>query len=174
MTNDLFRPEALEERAGGQRRYGRPIGMLPPAWSRLTRLFVFMFLVSGAYLYFAEFERKETVRGHLVPVSSEARIFASDFGVISAVTVEEGMTVQPDDELAIISNRRILQDGSVLSQKAIGSLQERAELLEARITTLQQVKRLNIQELNERIESAASRILETGSHCTDSTFKKIF
>jgi len=76
MSNDLFRQEALDAQSASNDLFGRPTGVVPPAWSRITVLLALFMLALVAFLLTANFARKETVRGKLRPVAAEARIYA--------------------------------------------------------------------------------------------------
>lgn len=151
MVNDLFRKEALEAQSASNDLFGRPTGVVPPAWSQITRLITLFMIALIAFLLTANFARKETVRGKLRPIAAEARIYAVEPGIVSEVFVEDGAYVETGAQLAAIESDRVLSDGSRLSDDAMASLAREQALIKDRLTGLTRSLRISEDDLDQRI-----------------------
>jgi membrane fusion protein len=160
VANDLFRAEALEHQATSSTQRGRPTGVLPPSWSWLSLLLV-MFMVSVVtFLFTADMARKETVRGTLRADGPEAKVYPIEAGIISAVFVENGDTVEAGTPIFEISSERYLEDGTELSASALDQLShERKSLLE-RQRSLRQAATLAMESAKLEFETAVRKEAE--------------
>ncbi|MEO1028389.1 MAG: HlyD family efflux transporter periplasmic adaptor subunit [Pseudomonadota bacterium] len=136
--DDLFRREALEAQGAGAAVYGRPTGVMPPAWSRITWLLAAFMAGLMAFLFTVELPRTETVRGKLVPVAGETKVYPQEPGVATRVFVQDGAFVEVGDPLVEITSERYLADGTALSaltaaaiDEEIASLREQQEAVRA-------------------------------------------
>jgi len=155
VSNDLFRQEALEAQSASNDLFGRPTGVVPPAWSRITTLLAFFMIALIAFLLTANFARKETVRGKLRPVAAEARIYALEPGIVSEVFIEDGTIVEAGTQIATIASDRVLSDGSNLSEDAMAALGREQSLLRDRLRGLRRTARISEDDLEQRIADAA-------------------
>lgn len=153
MGNDLFRPEAVKASVGD--RWGRPVGLLPIAWSRITILLVLFVVAVLVFISTASFSRKETVRGQLRTTTAEARIFADRPGVLVEVHVQLGQLVLAGEVLARVATNQQLDGGSSVGVETLATIARDREILEERRATL-----LRSAELDRRsieVELAATR-----------------
>jgi len=155
VGNDLFRQEALEAQSASNDLFGRPTGVVPPAWSRITTLLAFFMIALIAFLLTANFARKETVRGKLRPIAAEARIYALEPGIVSEVLISDGAIVEAGSQIAVIKSDRVLSDGSNLSEDAMAALHREQGLLKDRLRGLQHTARISEDDLDQRITDAA-------------------
>src|SRR3712207_1658472 len=83
----LFRQEAIEFQRQ-DRQWGRVVPLQPLP----TRLMMWFITAAAsaivAFLFLAQYARRETVTGYLTPASETARILAPQQGTISAIYVE--------------------------------------------------------------------------------------
>jgi len=149
MTEQLFRPEAVDAQSASSGLYGQTTGVLPPAWSRITILLLCFMITLFCFLMSVDFARKETVRGKLRPVAPEARVYASEPGVISSVLVEDGAAVKAGDRLVSITSERILADGGRLSEDAISALIRERDLLNERLSQLDDATAISLDEVRQ-------------------------
>ena len=154
MVDDLFRREALEAQSASNEQFGRPTGVVPPAWSRITWLIGLFMIALLAFLLTANFARKETVRGKLRPVGAEARIYAQERGIISEVFVEDGGLVEAGAPLASITSDRVLSDGVRLGDEALASLRRERDLLTQRLEGVETSAEIAEADLDQRIRDA--------------------
>lgn len=161
MSSDLFREEALEYQSASNSRFGKPTGVLPPSWSLIT-LFLALFMVAlVTFLVNVDFARKETVRGKLRVDGAEAKLYALEPGLITAVMVEDGQLVEAGDPIAEITSDRYLSDGGTLSDVTRAQLERERATLERRRTAFVKAARLNSAQIEQRIEDAVRRQTET-------------
>jgi membrane fusion protein len=154
MASDLFRQEALDAKSGA--RWGRPVGLLPTAWSRITVLLVLFIVALGIFLATAGFARKETVRGRLRPDTVEARVFSSDAGVVTKLHVALGDHVEAGDPIADIGTARQIDAATSLTEASIASLSDELASLSDRRTALQASSRLATERLQVELRNAQS------------------
>ena len=152
MTHDLFRAEALQARVGP--RWGRPVGLLPLAWSRITLLLCAFVLILLIFLATASFSRKETVRGRLKPNTVEAQVFSIDAGTVKKLHVSLGDTVSAGQVVADISTLRLIDATTDLSSETIGILAREKSALADRRIALDAAAQLTRQKLHLTIEAA--------------------
>lgn len=161
MSADLFRAEALDFQSASNSRFGRPTGVLPPTWSSMTlMLAVFM----GALILFllnVDFARKETVRGKLRVVGAEAKLYALEPGLITAVMVEDGQSVSAGDPIAQITSERYMSDGAALSDANLLQLERERTTLDRRREAIETSAELNYREADQRFGDAVRREQET-------------
>lgn len=128
MADDLFRADALKAQSGA--RWGRPVGLLPVAWSRITMLLTLFVLGVVGFISTASFSRQETVRGRLRTTSAEARVYAPDAGTVTKLTAALGQTVSAGDILAQVTMRRQIDADTNLTVEALAGLARERSILE--------------------------------------------
>ena len=106
----LFRQEAIEFQQH-HRQWGRVVPLQPLP----TRLMVWAVTVAAAavvaFLFVAQYARKETVPGYLVPAAGTAKVFAPQQGTIGAVHVEQGQRVEQGQPLLDVIVDQIAANG---------------------------------------------------------------
>lgn len=163
MSSDLFREEALEYQSASNSCFGKPTGVMPPAWSRITLLLALFMAVLIVFLLSVDFARKETVRGKLRVDGAEARIYALEPGLITKVMVEDGQLVQAGDPIAKITTERFMSDGEALSDATLAQLEREQKILERRRSAIIETSRLNIEAAEQRYSDAERQEGETRS-----------
>lgn len=128
MRSTLFRQEALDKQK-------QPLEgtLLLAASPKATLLTLVAFIVSIfllIYLCVGEFNRKASVQGYLSPDKGLIKVYPQAIGTLRESRVEEGMSVQKGQVLAVISTER----GSLLVRDADG---EAIRYLQARLDSLQ-------------------------------------
>ncbi|MEM7492485.1 MAG: RAP domain-containing protein [Pseudomonadota bacterium] len=122
MSSDLFREEALDYQSASNSRFGKPTGIMPPAWSRITFLLACFIGALLIFLFTVDFARKEKVRGKLRVDGAEAKVYALEAGRISNVMVIDGQSVSAGDPVAQITTERLMSDGEALSETLLAEL----------------------------------------------------
>lgn len=142
----LFRPEVFAEQ---QSQWLGTILLAPRLSHRLFTLFaLFATITILSLLFFATYTRKARISGWLVPQQGLVRVFAPQSGVITALYVQEGVTVRKGDRLLALS--------AELQSAALGATQsEIARHLQARRDSLA-AERLQHQRLTEQQTRALS------------------
>lgn len=154
MSSDLFREEALEYQSASNSRFGKPTGVLPPAWSRITLLLAMFMAALIIFLFNVDFARKETVRGKLRVDGAEARIYALESGLITKVMVDDGQVVNAGDPIAEITTERFMSNGEALSDATLAQLERERKTLERRRQATLDTSALNVAATDQKYEDA--------------------
>ena len=133
-ASPLFRPEALA--AHTELRWGRPIGLIPLSWKIVSVFLAVLIVAVGVFLTTATYARKETVRGILKPVGGEARVLATQGGVLRALYVAEGALVERGTPLAKITRETLLSDGAIADEQVLEGLRQEEATLRDRLRAL--------------------------------------
>ena len=133
-SSPLFRPEALA--AHTELRWGRPIGLIPLSWKIVSVFLAVLIVAVGVFLTTATYARKETVRGILKPVGGEARVLATQGGVLRALYVAEGALVERGTPLAKITRETLLSDGAIADEQVLEGLRQEEATLQDRLRAL--------------------------------------
>lgn len=163
MTSDLFRKEALDYQSASNSRFGKPTGVLPPSWSRITLLLALFMAALFVFLSNVDFARKETVRGKLRVDGAEAKVFALEAGIATNVFVEDGQYVEAGDPLLEVTSDRYLTSGVALSATTIQSLQVERDTLMRRRRAVEASALLNIEDAEQRTKDAERREQEASA-----------
>jgi membrane fusion protein len=86
-----------------------------------------------AFLFFAQYARKETAPGYLAPVSGTARVFAPQPGTISAVYVQQGEKIEKDQPLLAITTNQIAGSGEDVNITILNTLDQQKQALTRKI-----------------------------------------
>ena len=111
-TRSLFRPEALE--AQRQQWLGRVQLVRPLALSVLTAGVLVVALALVAFLGLAQYTRKATALGVLVPDRGLIRLVPATAGTVLERHVVEGQSVRAGDVLFVIGVERALLELSLI------------------------------------------------------------
>lgn len=157
MSSDLFREEALDYQSASNSRFGKPTGVLPPSWSLITVLLALFMCALLVFVLNVDFARKETVRGKLRVDGAEAKLYALEPGLITAVMVEDGQLVKEGDPIAEITSERYMSDGGALSDATLAQLERERETLERRRRAVETSASLSAREADQRYRDAKRR-----------------
>ena len=142
----LFRKEAVAQQSE------RLTGVITLAQPLSIKLTVFVLvciaIVVISFLFTAEYSRKETVRGFLIPNKGIIQSFASQGGMIEQLFVREGDAVTKGQPLATIIVQQNNSQGIAFSTQLVEQLSMQIQLLNDEIAqnlTLQKQESLNLQ-----------------------------
>lgn len=117
----LFRPEAIDFQQH-QRQWG-DVASLQPLTIKVTAWFLAGIAVAMiAFLFVAEYARKETALGYLTPTKGTAKIFVPRRGAIREVHVEEGSPVREGQPVLTVETDQIAADGSDVNATLLDTL----------------------------------------------------
>ncbi len=109
----LFRVEAVE---GKRLRITGKVLLIQPLSIYLISFLVFiLFFLVISYFSTFEYDRKETVKGYLVPKHGVIKTYANKDGVLEELYVKEGDIVSQGQPIARIRNSQSLSSGIDLS-----------------------------------------------------------
>ena len=137
----LFRREVLEFQQH-TRQWGRVVPLQPLPIRLAVWLVAITIAVVIAFLFLAQYARKETALGYLVPSAGSARIFAQQQGTVSAVYVAQGQQVEQGQPVLAVAT----------DQTAIGGEDVYATIL----ATLTQQKQSLVGQIANEVRHTAS------------------
>lgn len=144
----LFRKEAISHQS---KRLTGVITLAQPLSIKLTVIILVVIAIAIiAFLFSAEYSRKETVRGFLMPNKGVIKSFANQSGTIEKLWVKEGDNVVKGQSLATILVQKSNIEGINLSTQLLSQLEEQSSLIKDEIAQHQQLKKQEVQNLNER------------------------
>src|SRR5262245_57640185 len=110
-TRALFRQEAVDFHQ--HRQQWGDVASLQQVSTKIATWFLAV-LMAGliAFLFIAQYARKETAVGYLTPTKGTAKVFVPRRGAIREVHVDEGDTVTEGQPLLTIDTDQIASDGS--------------------------------------------------------------
>jgi len=150
----LFRKEAVSHQS---ERLTGAISLAQPLPIQLTVLIlVSVALAIIAFLFNAEYSRKETIRGFLMPNKGVIKSFANQGGTIEKLWVKEGDKVTKGQSLATIIVQQNNSNGIDLSTQLTSQLNTQANLLTDEISQHQALKTQelwNLQAQNIGLDS---------------------
>lgn len=149
-ARSLFRPEALE--AQRQQWLGRVQLVRPLSLTVLTAGVVAVALALVAFLTLAQYTRKATAVGVLVPDSGLIRLVPAAAGTVLERHVSEGQTVSAGEVLFVIGVERPLLDPAAQAQVQ-RSLAERRRSLEGAARQEQSLVRARQSALERRLQA---------------------
>ena len=148
----LFRKEAVSHQS---ERLTGAITLAQPLSIKLTVLILVSVAIAIiSFLFTAEYSRKETVRGFLMPNKGVIKSFATKGGTIERLLVKEGDVVENGQTLATMIIHQNSADGLSLSSKLQKQLTSQLSLLDEEIT---QYHAIQVKE-NQNLENKASAL----------------
>jgi membrane fusion protein len=130
----LFRQEVVEFQQHG-RQWGSVVP-LQPLSTRLIAWFITSVVAAiVAFLFFAQYARKETVAGYLVPASGTARILAPQPGTVSAIYVELGQSVEAGRPLMAVTTSQVASNGEDVNAAILNTLAQQRDQLIRQVAT---------------------------------------
>jgi membrane fusion protein len=167
----LFRQQVLEFQQQ-DRQWGRVVPMQP-----VRVRFTVWFIISAVaaiitFLFIAQYARKETVAGYLMPAAGSARVFAPQPGIVSALYVEQGKTVEEGQPLMTVTTTQIAANGQDVNAAVLASLEQQKDFTfrqiateerrttseRDRLTALQQGLEIELGHLNAQVAVQRERV----------------
>jgi len=144
----LFRKEAVSHQS---ERLTGDISLAQPLSIKLTvGILATVAILIIIFLFNAQYSRKETVRGFLMPNKGVIKSFATQGGVIEKLWIEEGDTVEKGQALATVIIQQRNGNGVELSEQLTTQLQTQLSLLSDEINQHQTLKSQELANLDNR------------------------
>jgi membrane fusion protein len=167
----LFRQEAIDFQQHN-RQWGQVALLQPLSTKIITWFIVAAVAIIVSILFLAQYSRKETVIGYLMPTAGTAKIFASQQGTIREIFVKEGQEVEEGQPLLAIGTSQIAANGQDVNVSILSTLgahrnrltpqiaaeQERTKSEQARVTASISGLEAEISELQAQIDNQHERI----------------
>src|SRR3954451_13804161 len=157
LGQSLFRREAIDFQRG-QRDFGE-IALLQPVSTKLLA-WVLTAVVAAAivFLCFAQFSRKQTVAGFLIPAAGTMKVFPTREGVVSELHVKECQRVKAGDPLFTVVTSEVAADGEDVNAAKLASMRHQKEMLEGQIAAEQRTAAAELDRLEALIASSEAEI----------------
>ena len=153
MNMTLFRQEAINHQS--QRLTGA-ITLTQPMSIKLTvTLLVAITASIILFLLNAEYSRKETVRGFLMPNKGVIKSFAPRGGTIEKLWVKEGDNVEEGAALVTLVIHQTNADGQSLGSQLIGRVEQQLDLVNSQISQHKQLERTELINLTSHEKAIA-------------------
>jgi membrane fusion protein len=153
----LFRQEALDFQL--QHKQWGHVALLQPASTKiLTWLAAAAVALILVFVCFAQYARKETVAGYLVPSAGTAKIFVPQRGFVKQLHVREGEEVEEGQPLLTISTEQIATTGEDVNITILDTLTHQRDLIRRQITAEERRGITERDRLNALIEGIAAEI----------------
>jgi len=150
----LFRKEAVSHQS---ERLTGAITLAQPLSIKLSVLILVSIAIAiVTFLFTAEYSRKETVRGFLMPNKGVIKSFATQGGTIERLLVKEGDVVEKDQTLATMIIHQNSADGLSLSSKLQKQLTSQLSLLDEEISQYRSTQVKENQNLENKISALKS------------------
>ena len=149
----LFRQEAIDFQRG-QGEFGEIALLQPVSTKLLAWLLTAIAAVIIVFLCFAQFSRKQTVAGFLIPAAGTMKVFPTREGVVTGLHVEEGRHVEAGDPLFTVVTPEITADGEDINAAKLASMRHQKEMLEGQIAAEQRTEAAERDRLKALIISS--------------------
>jgi membrane fusion protein len=130
----------------------------PPSTKILTWLAAAAVALILAFVCLAQYARKETVAGYLVPSAGTAKIFVPQRGFVKQLHVREGDEVEQGQPLLTISTEQIATSGEDVNVAILETLTHQRDLIQRQITAEERRGVTERDRLNALIEGIAAEI----------------
>ena len=157
----LFRQEAIDFQRG-QHDFGEIALLQSVSTKLLAWLLTAAVAVAIVFLCFAQFSRKQTVAGFLIPAAGTMKVFPTREGVVSDLHVEEGQHVEAGDPLFTVATPEVAADGEDVNAAKLASMRHQIEILERQITAEQGTATAERERLKALIVSSEAEIGDIG------------
>ncbi|MEM0515565.1 HlyD family efflux transporter periplasmic adaptor subunit [Pseudoalteromonas sp. YIC-827] len=160
----LFRKEAVSHQS---ERLTGAITLAQPLSIKLTVVILVAIAIAIiAFLFTAEYSRKETVRGFLMPNKGVIKSFATQGGTIDSLFVKEGDVVKKGQALATVIIHQNSADGLSLSSQLQKQLTSQLTLLDEEINQYQSIQAKEKQNLENKASALKSEKIALESQLT--------
>lgn len=157
ISRQLFRQEAIDFHRG-RGDFGE-ITLLQPVSTKLLAWLVTAVVVAAiVFLCFAQFSRKQTVAGFLIPAAGTMKVFPTREGVVRKLHVEEGQHVGAGDPLFTVSTPQVAADGEDVNAAKLASMRHQKEMLERQIAGEQRTAAAEGERLKALVASSDAEI----------------
>jgi membrane fusion protein len=153
----LFRQEALDFQLQ-HKQWGHVALLQPPSTKLLTWLIAAAIALILLFVWFAQYARKETVAGYLVPSAGTAKIFVPQKGFVKQLHVREGEDVEEGQPLLTISTEQIATGGEDVNNTILDALTLQRDFIKRQITAEERGGTTERDRLNALIQGIGAEI----------------
>jgi membrane fusion protein len=156
-ARQLFRQAAIDFQRG-QHEFGEITLLQPVSTKLLVWVLTAVVAVAIVFLCFAQFSRKQTVSGYLIPASGTMKVFPIREGIVSDLQVEEGQYVKAGDSLFTVATPAVMADGEDVNATKLASMRHQKEMLEGQIKSEQRTAAAERDRLKALVASGEAEI----------------
>ena len=152
----LFRQEAIESKAST---FATSTTMVsPPGYRAYTLLIASLAIGMGLFVFYGRYAPKDTVRGYVSTTTGDVEVYSQSDGTILELSVTEGQSVVPGQELLVLSTARSIGQSAAARKQIIEAL--RSELTDLRTQIQSEHEAFDLQEkaVREEIISVRDRV----------------
>jgi membrane fusion protein len=131
MTQQLFRNEAVDHQR--ERLFGELLLTQPISYSVLTGLFILITVSALAFLILNKYTKKEKVVGYIVPDRGMVAVYSPQQGILSQLSVTEGIHINENDELFTIMIDQRAGGGEYVGTKVVAELDAQEKYLNTKL-----------------------------------------
>jgi membrane fusion protein len=157
LGQSLFRREAVDFQRG-QHEFGEITLLQPVSTKLLTWALTAVVTVAIVFLCFAQFSRKQTVPGYLIPASGTMKVFPTRAGFVTDLYVAEGQHVEAGDKLFTVATPEVMADGEDVNAAKLASMWHQKEMLEHQIAAEQRTAAAEHDRLTALVSSTEAEI----------------
>ncbi|RYU64641.1 HlyD family efflux transporter periplasmic adaptor subunit [Aliivibrio finisterrensis] len=156
-NRSLYRPEYFD----AQKNENEGSILLKSALNQNIYLFLSIMVLISIILFiiFAEYTRRETLKGIVSPLGGVVKVQSNDIGYIDTIFVKEGDKVQVSTPLYKIRTERFDGSGIAVKKRILTSIDNQYQLLFERRIQESNKANFNTQSLNDDIERLESEIV---------------
>ena len=156
-AQQLFRKEATDFYRG-QRDFGEITLLQPVSTKILAWLLAAVVAIAIVFLGFAQFSRKQSVSGFLIPAAGTMKVFPTRAGVVSGLRVAEGQHVAAGDALFSVATPEVTAGGEDVNAAKLASMRHQKDMLTGQIAAEQQTGTTERARLTALIASTEAEI----------------
>ena len=129
--SQLYRQSAVD--AQKQRLHGDVLLAQPMSIFLTVAILFISFSLLVVFLNYAEYSRKETVQGYILPDKGVIKSFSQREGIVKTVHVVEGQEVEKGEPLITISSKSKLENGLDLNQTVVNEFEKQYQYINKEI-----------------------------------------
>lgn len=146
----LFRKEVIEHQRS--RLSGQVLLLQPMSIALIVCIVSLILVLVVSFLFNAQYTRKATVRGYLMPSKGVIKSYAEQGGVIENIWVKEGSQVQKGERLFTLSIPNFSKAGDDIHEVTQAQLNDQKRLLNADLLQYENLLERERQHQSERIQ----------------------
>ena len=154
--SQLYRQSAID--AQKQRLHGEVLLTQPLSMYAIISILFVSITLLGLYLSYAEFSRKETAQGYILPDKGIIKSYSQKEGVIDSIHVKEGEFVQKGDPLVTISSKNKLANGLDLNQTVVKEFEQQYQFIEQEIAFQHTLHQQQVAKQNQLLDDLSVQI----------------
>lgn len=149
-SRGLFRQQAVSHQK--DRLAGNVLISQPISFSTITLFLLALIAFAAVFLWLGDYQRKEVVRGYLVPSKGLLKTYSPRIGRVAALHVQEGQTVSKGQPLVTLVTDQSLSDGVNAGEGRLIEINQQILLLRQQT---EQLSALHDQQMAELEQSQA-------------------